>query len=86
MKFIIIGCGRMGSGLAHNLSLLGHDLTVVDRDPDALRRLGPGFRSCYERAEVSLAEYQFENKRTWKAMAEAPERPAQPSLRRGRPS
>lgn len=44
MKFIIIGCGRMGSGLAHNLSLLGHDLTVVDRDPDALRRLGPGFQ------------------------------------------
>ncbi len=44
MKIIIIGCGRMGSGLAHDLSLRGHTITVIDRDPSAFERLGPSFK------------------------------------------
>ena len=35
MNLIIIGCGRMGAGLAQTLSLRGHAITVVDRDETA---------------------------------------------------
>jgi trk system potassium uptake protein TrkA len=44
MRIIIIGCGRMGAGLAQSLSLRGHEVTVVDSDPSSFERLGPSFR------------------------------------------
>jgi trk system potassium uptake protein TrkA len=40
---IIIGCGRMGAGLAQTLVQSGHTVTVVDRDPSAFERLGLTF-------------------------------------------
>jgi trk system potassium uptake protein len=43
MKIIIIGCGRMGAGLALHLSRSGHSVTVLDNDPAAFERLGTGF-------------------------------------------
>ena len=43
MKILIIGCGRMGAGLAVFLSQSGHQVTVIDNDPTAFERLGPGF-------------------------------------------
>jgi trk system potassium uptake protein TrkA len=43
MKFLIIGCGRVGSTLTHTLSDRGHSVTVIDRDPHAILRLGPRF-------------------------------------------
>jgi trk system potassium uptake protein TrkA len=46
MRIIIIGCGRMGAGLAQNLSRRGHEVTVVDRDPTSFERLGPSFRGA----------------------------------------
>lgn len=39
MKIVILGCGRMGSTMAKRLSTEGHDVTVIDREPDAFRRL-----------------------------------------------
>jgi trk/ktr system potassium uptake protein len=44
MKVIIIGCGRVGSGLAQVMGRHGHDVTVIDSDPAALDRLGPAFK------------------------------------------
>jgi trk/ktr system potassium uptake protein len=44
MRFIIVGCGRMGAGLVRTLSLEGHGVTTVDRDPAAFERLGPAFK------------------------------------------
>lgn len=44
MRFIVVGCGRMGAGLARTLALRGHAVTVLDRDPTALERLGSWFR------------------------------------------
>ncbi len=38
-----MGCGRVGSSLAHSLEKLGHTVAVIDRDPVAFRRLGPDF-------------------------------------------
>ena len=44
MKVIIVGCGRMGSELAIQLSHDDHDVTVVDVDPSAFYRLGSTFK------------------------------------------
>src|SRR4051812_3372938 len=38
-----MGCGRVGSALAQTLEQQGHTVAVVDQDPTAFRRLGPGF-------------------------------------------
>lgn len=40
---VIMGCGRVGSMVAIELDGRGHDVVVIDRDPDAFRRLGPDF-------------------------------------------
>ncbi len=38
-----MGCGRVGSTLAHSLEDRDHSVAVIDSNPDAFRRLGPGF-------------------------------------------
>jgi trk system potassium uptake protein TrkA len=43
MQILVIGCGRMGAGLAQRLAEQGHALTVVDSDAGASARLGPTF-------------------------------------------
>lgn len=43
MKIMIIGCGRMGSGLAQLLHLHGHTVTVIDKNAAAFASLGPTF-------------------------------------------
>jgi len=44
MRIIVVGCGRTGSGLARALSLRGHEVTVIDEDPNNFERLGPAFK------------------------------------------
>jgi trk system potassium uptake protein TrkA len=44
VHFVIMGCGRVGSTLAHILEDQGHDVSVVDRNPEAFRRLGSHFQ------------------------------------------
>ncbi|GAA1262415.1 TrkA family potassium uptake protein [Pseudonocardia aurantiaca] len=46
MYVVIMGCGRVGSALAGGLERLGHDVAVVDHDPQAFRRLSPDFRGA----------------------------------------
>jgi len=43
MYIIIIGCGRLGSTLAKELSDSGHDISILDRDGEKLQALGSGF-------------------------------------------
>lgn len=43
MHIVVMGCGRVGSALALSLERLGHEVSVVDRDPQAFRRLGSDF-------------------------------------------
>ena len=38
-----MGCGRVGSTLARSLEDRNHTVSIIDSDPDAFRRLGPGF-------------------------------------------
>ncbi|MDQ4094024.1 MAG: TrkA family potassium uptake protein [Actinomycetota bacterium] len=43
MHVVIMGCGRVGSGLALALERLDHDVAVIDQNLQAFRRLGAGF-------------------------------------------
>ena len=43
MHVIIIGCGRVGAGLATSLAQEGHDVVVLDKTVRAFRRLGDEF-------------------------------------------
>jgi trk system potassium uptake protein TrkA len=44
MHVVILGCGRVGATLALMLEAEGHSVAIIDRDPEAFRRLGRGFR------------------------------------------
>jgi trk system potassium uptake protein TrkA len=39
VHIVVIGCGRVGSGLAMQLSDEGHSVVIVDKNRDAFRRL-----------------------------------------------
>ncbi|MDD3274465.1 MAG: TrkA family potassium uptake protein [Candidatus Omnitrophica bacterium] len=43
MYVIIVGCGRVGTELAKLLSGEGHDVVVIDKSHEALKRLGDTF-------------------------------------------
>jgi trk system potassium uptake protein TrkA len=43
MRVIVVGCGRVGSQLATLLSVEGHDVVVIDKEPESFRRLGTAF-------------------------------------------
>jgi trk system potassium uptake protein len=44
VHIVIMGCGRVGSTLAHILEDRGYSIAIIDRDPDAFRRLGSSFK------------------------------------------
>ena len=43
MHVIVVGCGRVGSSVATELVLRGHEVVVIDRRREAFRRLGSDF-------------------------------------------
>lgn len=43
MHVVIMGCGRVGSTVAHILEPREHTVAIVDQNADAFRRLQPGF-------------------------------------------
>jgi trk system potassium uptake protein TrkA len=54
---IVVGCGRLGSILANQLSRLGNNVVVVDRDGSAFENLSTefsGFRVTGEAAELAV--------------------------------
>jgi trk system potassium uptake protein len=44
MRALVLGCGRIGSGVARELDSRDLEVVAIDRDPAALARLGDGFR------------------------------------------
>jgi len=52
VKVIIGGCGRVGAQLATKLSFERHDVTVIDKDDRAFRRLGKSFTGTTVRGMV----------------------------------
>jgi len=43
VHIVILGCGRVGSALAHTLDRQGHSVSIVDQLPEAFRKLHPEF-------------------------------------------
>ncbi len=43
MNVVILGCGRSGATLALQLTTRQHNVTLIERSPEALRRLGGGY-------------------------------------------
>jgi trk system potassium uptake protein TrkA len=78
MFVIIMGCGRVGARLASQLSRAGHEVTVLDTNGNAFRRLDPDFsgtamlgngidvdvlrRAGIERADAFAAATQGDNR------------------------
>ena len=44
MKLIIVGCGRVGTGLAQTLSQRGHLVTAIEKDSATAAGIGPTFK------------------------------------------
>jgi trk system potassium uptake protein len=44
MRTIIVGCGRVGAGLAGRLAMAGDEVTIIDLKTDSFDRLPEGFR------------------------------------------
>lgn len=43
MRVVIMGCGRVGAGLAQQMQSEGHQVTILDTDAFAFQRLLPEF-------------------------------------------
>lgn len=43
MKIVIMGCGRVGARVAGMMDAGGHQVTIMDTNPNSFRRLPPGF-------------------------------------------
>src|SRR5258708_9407596 len=44
VHIVIMGCGRVGSTIAHILEHQDHSVAVIDQDPDAFRKLTASFK------------------------------------------
>lgn len=44
MNYVVVGCGNIGSELAHNLFLKGHKVSVIDRSQSAFNNLPIDFQ------------------------------------------
>ena len=78
MRVVIMGCGRVGGRLARLLAEEEHQVTVIDNDSRAFRRLGEGFsgetvlgtgidedvliRAGIEQADVFVAATEGDNR------------------------
>jgi trk/ktr system potassium uptake protein len=45
MRVILMGCGRVGVELTVQLAKAGHDVTIIDKRPEAFERMPPGFKA-----------------------------------------
>lgn len=61
---VIMGCGRVGSTLAHSLVERGHTVAVIDQDARSFRRLGEDFAGLrvtgvgFDRDTLSMARIE----------------------------
>jgi trk system potassium uptake protein TrkA len=52
MKYVVVGCGRVGAELANRLAAAGHEVCVVDQEGASFHNLGPDFRGRTIEGEV----------------------------------
>jgi trk system potassium uptake protein TrkA len=51
MRVVIVGCGRVGAGLAERLAREGNEVTIIDINGDAFNKLEPDFPGQAVRAD-----------------------------------
>ena len=51
MNILVIGCDQVGASLIRDLERIGHDISLIEKDPDTLRQ--GGIDSCDAVAAVS---------------------------------
>jgi NADPH-dependent F420 reductase len=56
MQVTVIGAGNMGRGIGHRLVSGGHDVTIVDRDPEEAGRLAEELRAAAQGGATVEAE------------------------------
>jgi trk system potassium uptake protein TrkA len=65
MYIVIVGCGRLGSYLANQLSRVGHSVVVIDKNNSTFEDLSPefsGFRVLGDATQVAvLREVKLKN-------------------------
>lgn len=67
MKVLIIGCGRLGAGIARELFAKGNEISVIDQDPNSFYLLGNEFSGNtvigmgYDKNVLEEAGIQFQN-------------------------
>lgn len=65
MRVVIIGCGKLGAGLALELYKRGNTISIIDKDPEAFYRLGSDFNgNCvigngYDKKVLEDAEIEY---------------------------
>ena len=65
MKILIVGCGKLGAGLALELYKRGHTISIIDKDEDSFYRLGADFNGTlvvgngYDQKVLEEAEIEY---------------------------
>lgn len=65
MKILIVGCGKLGAGLALELYKKGHTISIIDKDEDSFYRLGGDFNGTlvvgngYDQKALEEAEIEY---------------------------
>ena len=39
MNILVIGCGQVGAALVRDLERIGHDISLIEKDPEQIKRL-----------------------------------------------
>ena len=39
MNILVIGCDQVGAALVRDLERIGHDISLIEKDPEQLKRL-----------------------------------------------
>lgn len=60
-KTIVIGCGRLGSGIATKLSSEGRNVIIIDKSDSSFRRLGDGFNGYTIVGDATDVDFLKEN-------------------------
>ena len=47
MNILVIGCDQVGASLIRDLERIGHDISLIERDPEQLKRLDAFDDYCF---------------------------------------
>lgn len=57
-QIIVIGCGRFGTSVAKTLTKLGHDVMIIDNDPETVRELSEYVTHAVQMDAMDEASYK----------------------------